>query len=124
MIKYLLVILMMFLLACCLFYYKYIYTETIENMESVPNGNLVLYSSPGCSHCEIFRPKWNTFREANNNVYNNLTIKTVECDKDIEKCNSEQIEFIPSIVLYKNGKKNMYNGEKDIDKIKEWVNEY
>ena len=119
MIRYLLFVLIFLLLIVSVFYYKFIYVS--ENMNNVTEGKIVLYSAPWCSHCEQFKPKWNKFKEDNKNKINNLDIKTVDCQTENELCNNEKIEFIPSIIMYKNGDKKVYEGEKDIEQLKKWI---
>jgi len=99
-------------------YYYFFRKEEFKNTK--PKNRLVLYYTPWCGHCAMLKPKWTEFQ--NNNNLNDIEIDMVDCDNSKDICNKLKIEIIPTILLHKGNKDIIYDGDKEIDKIKEWLN--
>lgn len=96
--------------------YYYFYIK--EGFKTEKN-RLVLYYTPWCGHCASLKPKWVEFQ--NNNNLKDIEIDMVDCDNSQELCNTLKIEMIPSIIFHKKNEDIKYEGDKEIDKIKEWA---
>ena len=99
-------------------YYYFFRKEEFKNTK--PKNRLVLYYTPWCGHCAMLKPKWTEFQ--NNNYLKDIDIDMVDCDNSKDVCNKFKIEIIPTIILHKENNDIIYHGDKEIDKIKEWLN--
>lgn len=70
--------------------------------EYVADGKTVLveFSAPWCVYCRRLAPAMEKIAEAYKDV---LTIGSVNIDNEQELARKEQIEVVPTLVLYKNG---------------------
>jgi thioredoxin-like negative regulator of GroEL len=112
------IIICIMILILASFYFYYFYRkEKFKNTK--PKNRLVLYYTPWCGHCAMLKPKWAEFQK--NNKLTDVEVEMVDCDTSKEICNKLKIEIIPSIILHKKNEQINYEGAKEIDKIKEWV---
>lgn len=112
------IIICIIILILASFYFYYFYRkEKFKNTK--PKNRLVLYYTPWCGHCAMLKPKWAEFQK--NNTLTDVEVEMVDCDTSKEICNKLKIETIPSIILHKENEEINYEGVKEIDKIKEWV---
>jgi thioredoxin-like negative regulator of GroEL len=115
-----LIFICLFILAIAYYYYDYFYVRKEEFKNTKPKNRLVLYYTPWCGHCAMLKPKWTEFQ--NNNNLKDIDIDMVDCDNSKDICNKFKIEIIPTIILHKENNDIIYHGDKEIDKIKEWLN--
>lgn len=111
------IIICIIILTLASFYFYYFYRKDNFN-NTKPKNRLVLYYTPWCGHCAMLKPKWVEFQKNNN--LTDVEVEMVDCDTS-EICNKLNIEIIPTIIFHKKNEKINYEGAKEIDKIKEWV---
>jgi thiol-disulfide isomerase/thioredoxin len=85
-------------------------------MQTQQPPEIVLYYSLGCGHCQRLRGEWNEFV---NRLQNRIRIREINCQT--EDCG--EIRGVPHIVLYSNGRKSEYNGNRTADDLTKWVAE-
>lgn len=113
-----LIVLCLVIIAVIIYYY-FFRKEEFKNTKK--KNRIVLYYTPWCGHCSILKPKWLELQKNNN--LDDIDIDMIDCDSSKDICNKLNIEIIPTIILHKENNDIIYDGEKEIDKIKEWLND-
>ena len=79
----------------------------------------VLFQSPGCGHCQKFKP---TFHKL---AYDNLSSKTlfgdVNCKEQSDLCKMVRIKAYPTLVFFRNGLMHKFEGPRNEDTINEFI---
>lgn len=83
--------------------------------EYLNSGNVLfinLHAEDWCGHCQNLKPIWDNF---SGECANLQTIKVLKCDAEKETdCSTFfKVQGYPTIVLYKDGKSTVYEGEKN-----------
>ena len=87
--------------------------------EGFDNGkNLVLYYAPWCGHCKKFLPEWKRLEAKG---IPGVTLTAVNAVEEKAKAQEAGVKGYPTIILYKNGKKNVYSGNRTVEAIESWV---
>jgi protein disulfide-isomerase-like protein len=79
---------------------------------------LVLYFAPWCGHCKALKPEWEKLEKAG---VTGVTIRKVNADEDKEEVKEAGVEGYPTIILYNNGKKQVYSGPRNATDIAKWA---
>jgi len=85
--------------------------KVIEKLEISPK--IVLYHLNRCIHCRRIMPEWNNFEKEIGNI-----IKTEKKECSSNDCN---IIAFPTIILYKDNKEYIYNGDRTSEDMKQFV---
>ena len=89
------------------------------------NTSLSLYYANWCGHCNKFKPTWEQIKNQLNN--SNINVLTIDCsgdsnDTSINKTpNGTELEGFPTIILSKNNKDIIYNGERNASSILNFI---
>ena len=75
--------------------------EQFEKMINSENPVLVDFWAPWCGYCRRIEPVYERIAEQ---YKDNLTVAKVNIDEEPWLAEAEQIEVIPTLVMYKNGK--------------------
>tara|TARA_B110001450_G_C17489490_1_gene427685 strand:+ start:322 stop:693 length:372 start_codon:yes stop_codon:yes gene_type:complete len=108
-------IILVLIIVTLTFFYYYFYNKFNFN------NKIVLYYTPWCHHCKEIKPKWQDFIKQYNGIFNNVKIETIDCDENKEIADKYNIDAIPSIIFHKDEEILRFTGEKEIDKIKDWI---
>ncbi|XP_055390111.1 thioredoxin domain-containing protein 5 [Condylostylus longicornis] len=95
-----------------------------ENFYQMVNKGytFVKFYAPWCGHCRTLEPVWEKIAKRVHNNYRGMRVAKVDCTKNRDLCNDQQIEGYPTLFLYKNSEKvNEYYGERDYDDLLAFV---
>jgi len=97
----------------------------LQNMKG-GNGNnmntLFLFKADWCGHCRGFKPTWEKLQ---NDMSDKINFVTYDADKNKDKINEYKIDGFPTLVLKtKDNKAVEYVGSRDLDALKEFINQY
>ncbi|EPZ33445.1 Thioredoxin domain-containing protein [Rozella allomycis CSF55] len=108
-----------------------IYTEIIEiDPQSFSSSiserfHLVKYYSPDCIHCQEFRPIYEQFDEKikkNESLSSTLKLNQVNCKLHNEFCRQMNVNGLPTIILYKQGKPvSEFEDYRTVEKLTEFI---
>lgn len=76
---------------------------------------LVLYYADWCGHCKTFKPKWDEFAAKYDGAQvgdYKVSVTKVDCEAQPELAKGVDIQGYPTVVMYKDGEKIVYNGER------------
>ena len=102
-----------------------------QNYPSIQNGSnnyptgmpgapkIVLYYSPSCSQCTKFLPQWEAFENFARSG-RNLEVQKINCEENPGSC--QGITVVPTIVLFKNNKSIVYDGDLTSSDLVRFVN--
>jgi protein disulfide-isomerase-like protein len=89
-----------------------------EGFENESGKTVVLYHAPWCGHCKALMPEWNKFQEKG---VEGVKIKKVNVDEEKEATKAAGVTGYPTIILYNEGKKEVYTGERTAEALAEWA---
>ena len=93
-----------------------------ENVTSYLNKNnsviLMLFYKMECPYCKDFMPTW--YRIINN-LPNNVNYEEIECNKQSQKANENNISSVPTIILLVNNEKKIYMGDRSYQDINKFM---
>jgi thiol-disulfide isomerase/thioredoxin len=93
--------------------YKKDVTEKFKNNDAY----IEYYSMSRCGHCNAFNPEWEKFAKGQSNVIKYVIDKDVEARKKSEELG---ITGFPTVLVFKDGKKHSYTGERTCVALKEF----
>ena len=86
---------------------------------------LVLYYLPGCPHCTVLKDGpnavWNKL-EKKYTASSQHKITKVDCDAKRDVADKLDIQGFPAIILFKNGKRTDYEGDRSLDSLEKFLN--
>lgn len=110
---------------------KYLKLKSIEkqqmsmfNMSGGGNANkptVYLFKAEWCPHCVNFKPTWNDIQK---NMSSKVEFVTYDADKNKNEIKQFNIEGFPTIILKKEDKAIEYVGPRDINSVKEFIEQY
>jgi protein disulfide-isomerase A6 len=96
--------------------------QIFKNLSGGSNLNtLYLFKAEWCGHCKNFKNTWN---ELKNTLGNEINLVAYDADKDAETIKNYNIDGYPTLILKSNNKAIEYVGSRDLDSIKNFINEY
>jgi len=121
----------LFVLAIVLILYHFLSNRTESFEDYSPNGNevnFVLFYAEWCPHCQRFEPVWDKLsEELNGNEMNGqkVNIQKIDCaeNENSEKCSANNIEGYPTIKCFTNNGVKEYNGKRDLDSLKSFLDD-
>lgn len=97
-----------------------------DNREYFGNadGKLVMYGAEWCGYCQKFKPEFKQLGKSH--TVNGKTIKVIEydADKHPQKIKEAGVEGFPTVHLYMNGKKKVFNGDRTITGLKSFLKKH
>jgi len=82
---------------------------------------LVLFYADWCGACKALKPTWKKLVEKYKSS-SVISFKKVECDKNPEVAKEHNIEGYPTIILFKNGKKIIFEGNRTLKNLENFIN--
>lgn len=110
-----------------LIYTMMIYREKFADLEPVGDAaKLIMFYADWCPHCKDAKPEVEKVKnelEISNNKVNGKTVEVelVNGDEEEEKCRQHNVQGFPTIILLTKGKRKDFNGSRDADSIKEFL---
>ena len=91
--------------------------------DSNTNKNtLFLFKADWCGHCRSFKPTWKKLQE---DMGDKINFVTFDADKNKDKMSEYKIDGFPTLIFKTNDNKAVeYVGTRDLDALKEFVNQY
>lgn len=82
-----------------------------DSKESSPNISVMLFFSQSCTHCHKFYPIWKhvTGSMLESHIHNT----EIECEKDKSMCKQYNIETVPTVIVFVNGKETRLKDKMD-----------
>ena len=82
---------------------------------------VILFYDPDCPHCEEFLPRYGEI--AKELKKENFVFAKLNCLKNQKIENIYEIEAYPTLMLLIGDEKNVYNGQRNLEDIKQWLEE-
>lgn len=82
-------------------------------------AKLVMYYAPWCGHCVTTKPQFNKLGKSQ--IINGKKVLIEKVNGDIEKEKVKGIKGYPTIILYNNGKKKEFNGQRTTAGFKKFL---
>ena len=100
-------------------------TEQLMEGEDKIKGELVLYYAMWCGHSRSFLPEFEKFEKfAKDNLPHCRVMKTRCEDGNEATCSQKGVDGFPTVILYaKNGQEKVFDKERTMQKLVEFVNE-
>ena len=121
----------LFVLAIVLILYHFLSNRTESFEDYSPNGNevnFVLFYAEWCPHCQRFEPTWEKLSDNLDGKTVNgqkVNIQKVDCaeNENSKKCSANNIEGYPTIKCFTNNGVKEYNGQRDLDSLKSFLDD-
>ena len=102
-------------------------TATNSNQENMNNKlKIINYNTNWCGYSKRFQPIWNEFTNKMKSLKPDVDVIDMKCDNESNesKCRVPEVEGYPTVVLYDGDKPNVFNGERSVDNLINFVNNY
>mgnify|MGYP006097798719 CR=1 FL=1 len=83
--------------------------------------DLYLFKAEWCGHCKSFKNDWDTLQN-DSELKGKINFITMDSDKNATNIKEWNIEGYPTIILKSGNKATEYNGPRNINAIKEFIN--
>lgn len=96
----------------------------INSVESeMENGQklFVLFYAPWCGHCKRVMPVWQDLAGKYSNAPN-VKVRQLNCDEHGQEAEKHEIQGFPTIILFKDGQKYVFEGERTAEGLEQFVN--
>ena len=121
----------LFVIAVLLVLYHFLSNQTEKFEDYSPNGNevnFVLFYAEWCPHCQRFEPVWDKLSEELNGHEMNgqkVNIQKIDCaeNENSKKCSANNIEGYPTIKCFTNNGVKEYEGQRDLDSLKSFLDD-
>ena len=81
---------------------------------------IVLFYLPGCGHCKNMMPEWNRFEQRAQKT--GIIAKKINCDEHPEEAAKNNVTGFPTIILFKDGERHVFDQQRTADSIEHFVN--
>jgi thioredoxin-like negative regulator of GroEL len=88
---------------------------------SINKNKLYLFKAEWCGHCKNFKSTWEKLQKEMNG---HVDFVTYDADTHKKEINDFDIQGFPTLILKTNNKTIEFNGERDIDSLKEFIQIY
>ena len=108
-----------------LFYYVFVYKENIKELFK-KDTEFIMYYADWCPHCQTAKPYFKQLKdELNGNMINGekVIITMVDADAEKDKVEKAGVGGFPTFHLVKNGTVIKFDGERDYDGFKKFLEE-
>jgi thioredoxin-like negative regulator of GroEL len=90
---------------------------------SSKKDKLYLFKAEWCGHCKNFKSTWAKLQE-DEDMQNKVEFVTYDADNHKNEISKFGIEGFPTIILHKGDKTIEFNGQRDLENLKNFVNSY
>lgn len=85
---------------------------------------VALYYASWCGYSRMFLPEWEKFVNYCKNNVPQVDVETLKCEGDMQnQCNIPEVEGYPTVVLHKDGKSIVHNGERNMNGLVDFIRE-
>jgi thioredoxin-like negative regulator of GroEL len=88
---------------------------------SAGKNKLYLFKAEWCGHCKNFKSTWEKLQKEMNG---HVEFVTYDADKHQKEISSFNIQGFPTLILKTNDKTIEFNGQRDMDSLKEFIQIY
>jgi hypothetical protein len=120
-------ILLVSLIVVGLLFIYYVFFSSTSTPERMTNKlKIINYNTEWCGYSKRFQPIWNEFTAKMKSLKPDVDVIDMKCDKEENesKCRVPEVEGFPTVVLYDNDKPYVFNGERSVNKLVDFVNNY
>lgn len=119
----LVVLFVIILLYCIVNRYDLVNTQQYK-MESFGSNppTFTMYYTDWCGYCKKAKPEFKKCMDSNPSIHNKkIDYVMVDCDKDKQKAKTAGVSSYPTFILNVNGKKVLYEGERNYNAFKTFL---
>ena len=102
----------------------YLYTRQMSNGQTGGSSDektvVVLYYAPWCPHCKDIMPMWDNLKKKYASD-GKVEVKKVDCEADPEQASKNDVKAFPTIILFKNGEKVQYEGDRNEEAVENFI---
>ena len=94
-----------------------------QNVNKKDQNEIVYYYASWCPHCKTFMPEWDRFEKHARDNLQWLKVTKIQCENENEGvCKQKGVEGYPTVIFYKDGKGNTYEGDRKFEALVDFVN--
>ena len=101
-------------------YVAYRAYTTYEGFSDGGKKVIVLYYAPWCVHCKALKPEWDKV-EKKHQGDKDIEVRKVNCDENPDEAKSNDVQAFPTIILFKDGKKQVYEDDRSAEAIEKFI---
>ncbi len=90
----------------------------LESFEESKKPSMVLFYAPWCPHCKSMMGDWQKLQEE---AGKDMEIVKINCDEKPELAERHGVKGFPTIILFKDGKKIHFEGSRNIQNFKKFI---
>ena len=100
--------------------------ETKENFSDNKKDpvSFVMYYVPWCPHCRTTKPHWKQLEDYAKASLPWASVKSVDCEKNPSEAEKNNIQYFPTIVITKGNESKEYEGKRDFESFKKFLENY
>jgi len=107
-----------------LLFIAYLYKTRMEYFDdgsAQGQCEIVLFYAPWCPHCKDMMPEWEKLAQKHSGS-SVLKVRKVDSDASPDEAKEHKVDGYPTIILFKNGKKIVYqSGQRDAKSLEEFA---
>jgi thiol-disulfide isomerase/thioredoxin len=88
---------------------------------SIKPNKLYLFKAEWCGHCVNFKSTWSQLQKE---MKDHVEFVTFDADNHKDEIKKYNIQGFPTLILHSGDKAVEYNGQRDIDSLKDFIKEY
>lgn len=96
-------------------------TQLREIIENIPKNRIVLYFAPWCHYCKEMLPIWKQFIGKLDESKLPIIYDKVNCSDNAQTCIEEHVEGYPTVILYINNKRILFDGQRTVGGLMDFV---
>jgi thiol-disulfide isomerase/thioredoxin len=95
-------------------------------LDNEPKSELILFYATWCGHSRSFLPEWSKFEQWAKANLTKVKVSSVRCEDGNEAtCTQKGVRGYPTVILYlTNGAEHKYEGERTMDGLKKFIDQY